>query len=662
LWESRQDLNHAQAIGQTGSWRMDVQRNELHWSDENHRIFGSPKGTPMTYETFLSVVHPDDRDYVDRKWQAALRGELYDIEHRVIVAGQVKWVRERAELEFGKNGLLLGGFGATQDVTDQKRNELLLAESRQRYAGIIESAMDAMITIDANQRILVFNAAAEKMFGCTEDEAIGGSVERFIPERFRPAHNSHIRAFGHTGSISRKMGMLGDIMGLRANGDEFPIEASISYCEINGEKSFTAILRDITERIQAELTLKERLKLQDQLTKVAATVPGVICSFRLRPDGSGSMPYASPVFESVYGFSHEIIAEDFSPVFARIHPDDINHINETIAESARTLQPWQDTFRYNHPIKGEIWIEGHSMPQREMDGSVLWHGYIQDITDRKRAETALHDRENELRLIMDATPALISYLDADFRYLRVNKTYENWFCMAQDSILGHEAWEIVGERAWNIVQPYLERVLAGERINFDQQIPYGTGNPRWVNASYIPDKDSTGTVKGIVAHIIDIEERKLAEEALRENEVQIRLATERHLHELQVHKIDLDMQNEELRQASIALETSRSHYMELYDFAPVGYLTLTTESMIAEINLTGTKLLGMERNKLINRHFAQFIADEHKDHWHQFYVRAKQQDGKQSIELPIRRKDGTSLFVHLDCQYMKADDTLSQLR
>ena len=104
LWENRQDLDYAQAVGQIGSWRLNVQRNELRWSDENHRIFGIPKGTPLTYETFLSTVHPDDREYVDRMWQAGLRGEPYDIEHRLMVAGEVKWVREKAVLEFTKKG------------------------------------------------------------------------------------------------------------------------------------------------------------------------------------------------------------------------------------------------------------------------------------------------------------------------------------------------------------------------------------------------------------------------------------------------------------------------------------------------------------------------------------------------------------------------------
>jgi len=123
LRESREDLNRAQAVAHTGSWRMNVQKNELTWSEENHRVFGIPPGSPLTYETFLSTVHPEDRDYVDQKWRGALKGEPYDIEHRIIADGQVKWVRERAELEFDQEGRLRGGFGTAQDITQRKRAE-----------------------------------------------------------------------------------------------------------------------------------------------------------------------------------------------------------------------------------------------------------------------------------------------------------------------------------------------------------------------------------------------------------------------------------------------------------------------------------------------------------------------------------------------------------
>jgi PAS domain S-box-containing protein len=132
LRDSRADLNRAQSVGQIGSWRLDIRRNALHWSDENYRIFGIPMGTPLSYEMFLSAVHPDDRAYVDRMWKTALQGAPYDIEHRLVVDGVVKWVRERAELEFDELGGPVGGFGTTLDITGLKQAEQALIEADHR--------------------------------------------------------------------------------------------------------------------------------------------------------------------------------------------------------------------------------------------------------------------------------------------------------------------------------------------------------------------------------------------------------------------------------------------------------------------------------------------------------------------------------------------------
>lgn len=129
LRQNREDLSRAQEVGNIGSWRLDVRLNVLTWSDENYRIFGIPKGTPLTYETFLAAVHPEDRTYVDTQWKAGLRGEPYDIEHRLVVEGLVKWVREQAYLECDKDGSLLGGFGITQDITKRKQAEEALRKA-----------------------------------------------------------------------------------------------------------------------------------------------------------------------------------------------------------------------------------------------------------------------------------------------------------------------------------------------------------------------------------------------------------------------------------------------------------------------------------------------------------------------------------------------------
>ncbi len=96
LRQSEASLNRAQEIAHIGSWHLDVTRNRLTWSDEAFRIFGVPKGTPLTYESFLGSIHPADREAVDKAWTAAMRGAPYDIEHRIVVSGALKWVRERA--------------------------------------------------------------------------------------------------------------------------------------------------------------------------------------------------------------------------------------------------------------------------------------------------------------------------------------------------------------------------------------------------------------------------------------------------------------------------------------------------------------------------------------------------------------------------------------
>jgi len=135
-----------------------------------------------------------------------------------------------------------------RDITERKAGEDALIESRRRMEGIVESAMDALIAVDERQRIILFNPAAERMFGVDAANAVGAPIENFIPERFRTGHPEHIRRFRETGVTNRRMGALGAVSGLRANGEEFPVEASISQVEIAGGAIATVILRDITER------------------------------------------------------------------------------------------------------------------------------------------------------------------------------------------------------------------------------------------------------------------------------------------------------------------------------------------------------------------------------------------------------------------------------
>ncbi|MFA5082070.1 MAG: EAL domain-containing protein [Hydrogenophilaceae bacterium] len=118
LLRSEENLNRAQAVARTGSWYLNIQLNRLEWSAETYRMFGIAQTTPMNLELLLAHIHPDDREPLLVAWDAALHGDAYDIEHRILVGGEVRWVHERAELSFDANGHPLFAVGTVQDVTD----------------------------------------------------------------------------------------------------------------------------------------------------------------------------------------------------------------------------------------------------------------------------------------------------------------------------------------------------------------------------------------------------------------------------------------------------------------------------------------------------------------------------------------------------------------
>ena len=146
------------------------------------------------------------------------------------------------------------------------RAEAGLRENEGRLSGVIESAMDAIISVNEGAEILMFNPAGEKMFGSSRADMIGKRLDVLIPERFHAAHARHIVEFSRTGVTNRAMGKLGEIVGLRANGEEFPIEASISQLGTSPAKLFTVILRDVTERRRTEEALRQSLSRQRELS------------------------------------------------------------------------------------------------------------------------------------------------------------------------------------------------------------------------------------------------------------------------------------------------------------------------------------------------------------------------------------------------------------
>ncbi len=541
------------------------------------------------------------------------------------------------------------------DVFERRHAEAEKRESTARLAAIVNSAMDAIISIDRRRRIVQFNAAAEEMFGCPARAVMGQSIDQFVPERSRAQYRDMVARLEAPGVVPRSSILDGVPLCRRTNGEEFPIEASISDAEVAGEKVYTVIVRDVTERKRAETALeqersllstlfrtvpdmlwlkdadgvyltcntaferflgreegsivgkrdvelfpnqadadflrqkdieaiaagkpvtnqesgagaggrqvllettktpvfdserrligvlglahditladqaraalRERVALQERLETTAATVPSVICSFRLRPDGTYSFPYASPAIETIYGVSPTDVAEDGSAVAPRIHPDDICRVSAAIVESAFSLSPCRYEYRVCHPERGEIWVEGHFIPKREADGGTLWHGTMTDISEHKRTQAEIEQTLSLLRATLDSTADGIVVVDRAGKFSGYNRKFaEIWHI--PDAILreGDDA-RALGFVRDQLCDPdaFLQRVQAlyaqPEASSFDTcEFRDGRVVERYSQAQRLGDR-----IVGRVWSFRDVTEHKHAEMA-RQEEAEVSTALAR---------------------------------------------------------------------------------------------------------------------------------------
>jgi PAS domain S-box-containing protein len=209
--------------------------------------------------------------------------------------------------------------------------------------------MDAIITIDEQHRIIQFNPAAEQMFKLPSSEAIGQPLERFIPHRFRMEHNEHIRRFGITGETGRRMGALGAISALRADGEEFPVEASISQGMAGAERLSTVILRDITERKANE---KAQTLLAREVDHRAKNILAIVSSLVTLTRASSRNAYVESLTGRIAAMSraHGLLAQQrwqgaslrrvvHDELEAHAEPSKFSLVGPEIILSSRTVQP-----------------------------------------------------------------------------------------------------------------------------------------------------------------------------------------------------------------------------------------------------------------------------------------------------------------------------------
>ena len=196
-------LRQAQSVATLGSWWTDVESDELYWSDEVYEIFEADERTlPLDHEAFLSYVHPDDREFVEKKWLAALNGESYDIEHRIVVDGETKWVREQAELSF-EDGTPVRATGVVQDITDRKERRQQLRETNRQLQAVLDTVDAAIFTKAVDGTYRLANDTARELLG-VDDEIVGRTAADLFPDALAEQFRADDRRVVETGESVRR--------------------------------------------------------------------------------------------------------------------------------------------------------------------------------------------------------------------------------------------------------------------------------------------------------------------------------------------------------------------------------------------------------------------------------------------------------------------------
>jgi len=325
---------------------------------------------------FFIVRHADRtlrRQENERKQAAeALRKAHDELEMRV---------HERtAELQRANEALRTG-------ILERRVIEGALRESQAQFAGIIGSAMDGIITIDEDQRVVLFNSAAERIFRCSAAEVMGQPIDRFIPERFRDKNGEGVRAFARADATDREKGRHLSMIGLRADGEEIAVEATISQSEAAGQPIYTIILRDITERQRGEETLRKLSRVVEQ------TGDSVFVT-----DRDGTIEYVNPSFEELTGFSQEE-AIGANPRILKSGKHD-QRFFENLWNTILSGEVFRSVFT-NKRKDGRLYYEDQTItPIRDSHGNIThFVSTGRDITQHTRTEQELRSSHEQLRAL-----------------------------------------------------------------------------------------------------------------------------------------------------------------------------------------------------------------------------------------------------------------------
>lgn len=397
LRRSEAYLAEAQQLARVGSFGIKIDSRELVCSEETMRIAAFEPGTRPTLEDALRRVHPEDRPRIEATLEQGLRDRsLLEYEHRLLLPdGSIRHVHVVAHTIQDAAGRA-EFVGAVVDITEQKKVQDALRAAKARFEGIVEIAEDAIISVDSTQRVVLFNRGAEKVFGYDRQEIVGRSLDLLVPPRFVNVHRGHLEAFGRSPDIARIMGQRREVFGVRKDGREFPAEASISKLDLGGELVFTVMLRDISERKQADEELRRQRTYLDELFEIAPDA--VVLSSLKQP----RILRVNREFTRMFGYTaEEVLGRRLLHLIAPYELQPLNLAQDPDLASGRKVE--REVIRQR---KDGTQFHAHITAKRVQlrDDEDAAYLIYRDITERKRAEALLAGEKRLLEAIAKGGP------------------------------------------------------------------------------------------------------------------------------------------------------------------------------------------------------------------------------------------------------------------
>ncbi|MCW3147668.1 PAS domain S-box protein [Stutzerimonas stutzeri] len=399
------------------------------------------------------------------------------------------------------------------------------AEQAALQQAILDSTTTAVLVTDREGQIVSLNPTAERLLGFAPQELLGQPLTTALfDKRALQQHAAALEAelggplesdFAVLTTPLRNCRREMSRWHLRhRNGGEVPVLINV------------APIRDEREALRGYLVSAYDLAYQEQLRlrlqQIAAQVPGMLFQFQWRPAAPGRFFYVSEGVEQIYALTPAQLTTSIAPIFARVHADDRRRMLESIRQAAASLSTWHIEHRVDHPHKGLIWVEARATPLSQPDGSVLWHGLVTDITERKAEQLELDKQQEMNRRLLEALSEAVIACDAAGNLTLFNEKAKQWhhadvlpISPAQWSeryklCLADGVTPIPAERI------PLMRALHGEHISNEEMVLNASGTARHVLVNADPLFTSDGKPMGAVAVLHDITERKRIERLQRE--------------------------------------------------------------------------------------------------------------------------------------------------